>query len=399
MSKVSKQKDGIAKRGDRYAVRVSLPDPSRGVDPETGNFFKKIVRVGTFETMDEAIKARDRARYEAHNGERFAKTSLTVGEFFNRWIVTHSLKVKASTAGRYRMNVDSYIIPRLGEIPIGKLKPLHIGEFYSYLLREGSKTGKPLSTGSVENIKLVLKTGLKYAVNVEKCIPSNPAQFVQTPKVKTKKFVPWTDEQVIQFLDYVKSHKDFKRLYAFFRLSVHTGARSGELLALTWDDFDPIEGRIIIRKSRQRGSKNESLTGTTKTGQVREVYLHASLIEILNTHKASHQEFWQSLIGQGYAKNNLIFATEFGEPLGDKTPYQVLKRVQKRLGLPEQRLHDLRAYAITDLLSEGISPHEVSDRVGAKAETLMKHYASMKPERRILIAKQSGDRLDQKLQK
>ncbi len=104
-------------------------------------------------------------------------------------------------------------------------------------------------------------------------------------------------------------------------------------------------------------------------------------------------------IGQGYAKNNLIFATEFGEPLGDKTPYQVLKRVQKRLGLPEQRLHDLRAYAITDLLSEGISPHEVSDRVGAKAETLMKHYASMKPERRILIAKQSGDRLDQKLQK
>ena len=74
-------------------------------------------------------------------------------------------------------------------------------------------------------------------------------------------------------------------------------------------------------------------------------------------------------------------------------------KIQKRLGLPEQRLHDLRAYAITDLLSEGISPHEVSDRVGAKAETRMKQCASMKPERRILIAKQSGDRLDHKLQK
>ena len=72
----SKQKDGIAKRGDKYTVRVSLPDPSRGVDPETGNYFKKIVRVGSFQTMEEAIKARDRARYEAHNGERFAKTGM-----------------------------------------------------------------------------------------------------------------------------------------------------------------------------------------------------------------------------------------------------------------------------------------------------------------------------------
>lgn len=77
----------------------------------------------------------------------------------------------------------------------------------------------------------------------------------------------------------------------------------------------------------------------------------------------------------------------------------LLKRVQKRLGLPERRLHDLRAYAITDLLSEDISPHEVSERVGAKAETLMKHYASMKSESRILIVKQSGDCLDQKLRK
>ena len=84
---------------------------------------------------------------------------------------------------------------------------------------------------------------------------------------------------------------------------------------------------------------------------------------------------------------------------GHKITYRVFKRIQKLLGLPEQRLHDLSAYTITHLLSWAISPHEVSDRVGAKTETLMKHYASMKPERRILIAKQSRDRLFHKLHK
>ena len=99
------------------------------------------------------------------------------------------------------------------------------------------------------------------------------------------------------------------------------------------------------------------------------------------------------------AEKNFIFADHSGQPLGDRTPYQIIKRAQVRLGLPRQKLHDLRAFVITELLGEGVSPHEVSDRVGAKAETLMKHYASVRPERRILVANQYGERMNEKLQK
>jgi integrase len=348
--------------------------------------------------MAEAVKARDRARYESDQGSLFVNTGLTVEEFFRRWFVAHSLKVKASTARRYQVIIEAYIIPRLGHLQLAKLKPLQVGEFYSHLLKEGGRHGQPLSNGTVEMVKICLKMGLEYAVNVEKVISSNPALRVKTPKVVHRKNIPWTTDQVRTFLDYVEGHHDYKRLLPFFRLSVFTGARNGELLALEWSDFDPIEGRITISKSRSRGSKNESVSGTTKTGRSRQVYLDSQTVEILNTHK-QNQEFDRILVGGHYVEKNFIFADHYGEPLGDRTPYQIIKRAQVRLGLPRQKLHDLRAFVITELLGEGVSPHEVSDRVGAKAETLMKHYASVRPERRILVANQYGERMNEKLQK
>lgn len=396
MAKQAKQKNGIQKRGSTYSARVSVPDPSLGVDPETGEFRKRVIRIGTFASMTEAQKARDRARVDSERGVLITSKLLTVGEFFERWIMVHSLNVSQSSAVRYGYIVNGYIKPRLGTIPLSKLKASHIGEFYSYLLTEGGHTGKPLSNRSVEMTKVVLKIAFEYAINVEKVMSSNPAALVKTPKVVHKKNTPWTTEQVGTFLNFVSMHKDYKRLLAFFRLSVMTGARSGELLALEWSDFNPSEGKISINKSRGRGRKDSTSSKATKTGRSREVYLDAPTIEILKSHK-SNQTQERLQLGNQWANLNYIFTDEFGLPVGVKTPYQVLKKVQRTLGLPEQKLHDLRAFVITELLGEGISPHEVSDRVGAKAETLMKHYASVRPDRRKTVAREYGERMNEKL--
>ena len=393
---MTKQRNGIQKVGSNYRVRVSLRDPSLGVDPETGEFRRKVVRVGTFASLVEAQRARDSARVDSERGVLIATAPLTVEEFFERWLKIHSLTVSEGSSERYGRLVHNYIIPRLGKMPLAKIKPLHIGEFYSYLLSEGGKTGKPLSNRSVEMVKIVLKIAFQYAVNVEKVMSSNPASLVKTPKVIHKKNIPWTTDQVSIFLSYVSTHKDFKRLLAFFRLSVMTGARSGELLALEWSDFDPLEGRITISKSRGRGRKDSTSAKSTKTGRSREVYLDAPTIEILKLHKATQSED-RLRVGSQWAGLNYIFTDAWGLPMGTKTPYQIIKKVQRRLGLPEQKLHDLRAFVITELLGQGVSPHEVSDRVGAKAETLMKHYASVRPDRRKTVASEYGERMNAQL--
>jgi len=397
IQKPSKQRNGIQKRGQKYYPRVSVPDPALGIDAETGEFKKRMVRLGSFASMAEAEKARDRARYEAEQGLRIASAPITVEEFFRKWLITHSLTVKASTAYCYSVIVEKYIIPELGALPMAKVKSLHIGEFYSTLLRRGGRFKQGLTPATVHLVKVALRMAFEYAIRVEKVITQDPTQGVKTPKVIHKKNIPWTSDEVKRFLDYVESNQKFKRYKAFFRLSVFTGARNGELLALQWSDLNTQEGRLTISKTRSRGTKSADNGTSTKTGKSRQVYLDTLTIEILKTHKKLQNEE-RLLAGSLWSDSNFIFTDEIGLPLGDRTPYQILKRTQKLLGLPEQRLHDLRAFTITELLGLGISPHEVSDRVGAKPETLMKHYASVRQERRVLVADQYAELMNKKLQ-
>ena len=157
--------------------------------------------------------------------------------------------------------------------------------------------------------------------------------------------------------------------------------------------------RLRRRGPSARGSKSETFTGSTKTGKSRPVYLDPLTVSMLQTHK-TNQDFDKQVLqdaGGVWADTGYIFTDAWGKPLGDRTAYQVLKRAIALLGLPDQRLHDFRAWHITDQLEQGISPHEVADRVGAKAETLMKHYARVNPARRSLVANQFAKRMDQKL--
>ena len=409
---MAKQNNGITKQGSRYLVRVGIPDPALGDNKITGEPRKRIVRVGSFRTMEDAMKARNEAQYKADKGLRLVKSSLTVEDHFRSWIVLYSLTVKPSTGRRYLGIVENKIIPHLGKYPISKLRADHVEGFYSYLLREGKKGGIPLSTRSVEQTKIVLKVGLKNAVEVKKLIAINPALDIKTPKVNHRKNILWTTEQVQSFLNYVLKNSqpkkgkngdyypnDYKRMIAFFRLSLYTGARSGELLGLKWCDFDPIEGKIDINKTRGRGSKAEAIVGSTKTGESRPVSLDPLSVSMLQTHK-TNQEFDKihlEELGGVWADTDYIFTDSWGNPLGDRTPYQVIKRAIKAVKLPDQRLHDLRAWHITDLLEQGTSPHEVADRVGASAETIMKHYARVNSSRRIVVANQFAKVMDQKL--
>ena len=124
---MAKQNNGITKQGSRYLVRVGVPDPALGDNKITGEPKKRIVRVGSFRTMEEAEKARNEAQYKADKGLRLAKSSLTVEDHFRSWIVLYSLTVKPSTGRRYLGIVENKIIPYLGKYPISKLRDEKIG--------------------------------------------------------------------------------------------------------------------------------------------------------------------------------------------------------------------------------------------------------------------------------
>jgi integrase len=91
-------KDGLIKRGSRWAYVIRVPDP------ETGR--SKPKWVGGFVTEAEAKAARDEARVRARRGEYVDRSRVTVAEYLTDWLDSHAVEVTVSP-GRWRATATS----------------------------------------------------------------------------------------------------------------------------------------------------------------------------------------------------------------------------------------------------------------------------------------------------
>lgn len=128
----------------------------------------------------------------------------------------------------YETLIRVHIAPVLGHIPLEKLSPLDLQEFYAEKRDAPRADGKPgkLSANTVKHIHDVLPSALKWAVKWQ-LIARNPAEGVEPPKVEKKEPPVWTAEEAAKFLDIAREH----RLYAAFLLAIGAGLRRGEYLA------------------------------------------------------------------------------------------------------------------------------------------------------------------------
>jgi integrase len=61
---------------------------------------------------------RDRLRQQVHNNTA-AKTNVTLGYLLDEWLTGH--QVEETTRASYRLLIDSFIRPALGDTPIARL--------------------------------------------------------------------------------------------------------------------------------------------------------------------------------------------------------------------------------------------------------------------------------------
>jgi len=345
-------KNGIVKRGSTYTYAIRVPDPKTGK--------KKPQWVGGFKTESEAKKARDKARVLVANGAYVAPTKLTLEEFLTYWMELHSQSLKPKTTEGYLGVIKRYINPRLGKMQVTQIRPSHLQKFYSEISENGGENGQPLSARTVSYSAAILKKAFGYAVDIEGILTVNPALKVPVPRGTPKQNEPYSPNQIRVLLEEFSKH----RLYALFRLAVYSGARKGELLALQWSDLDIESMKLTISKNRIYINGANLVQNSTKGGEGRRtIPLDPETIEILRDHRRKQLENRLSL-GNLWQETGYIFVTELGLPIDYGTPTQLFTRVRKRLGLPDQRFHDLRHFHATQLLRAGTPLHVVAQRLG-----------------------------------
>jgi len=73
-------------------------------------------------------------------GATKAPTRETLSAWLTRWLADKKAKTAASTFERYREIAEKTIGPAIGDIPLGKLTPDRIAEFYTSLATNGRRT-------------------------------------------------------------------------------------------------------------------------------------------------------------------------------------------------------------------------------------------------------------------
>jgi Phage integrase, N-terminal SAM-like domain len=167
----------IRQRGPRsFQLKFDL-----GRDPASG---KRLSRFVTFEgTKREAQAELNRLLNRRNEGTYVDPSKMSVAEYLEHWLaVDIERRVANKTAWRHRQIVTRQIVPRIGEIPMKKLTPVHIEALEAELQRngyvKGRKAGQGLTARTVLHVHRTLSQALAHAVQTG-VLFKNPAEQVK----------------------------------------------------------------------------------------------------------------------------------------------------------------------------------------------------------------------------
>jgi integrase len=278
-----------------------------------------------------------------------APETLTVGNLMSRFIEHCRANDRTSaTLETYEEKSRRYIVPKLGALLLLKLRPTHISEWITRLRTGGGQNGKPLSPKTVRNVFGLLHGALEWALGLE-LVARNVCHTAaaKPPRLTPSPAKALADDEVAKLLTAASA----TRWGPFVTLALATGARRGELCALSWSDVDFENETVTIAKSLSQTKERVELKGT-KTGSIRRLGLSRLALEALRRQLAMQIKD-KRLAPAEYVDEGAIFATPLGRRITPMSATKAFVRLAKAAQISTTRLHDTRHTAATHLIVGG----------------------------------------------
>jgi integrase/recombinase XerC len=275
-----------------------------------------------------------------------AKPEPTVSEVVKGFLADVEARAKPNTVRLYRLFLNPFA-KRFGALKCSELSP-PVAESYAR---------KPGWCDTSRNAFLgALATAFRWAERA-RLINRTPLVGLKRPPKASRgaEAVIGKDEHA-RLLE--AAGKCFK---PFLRLLHLTGARPGEVAAITAENFD-VEGAMVRLKEHKTAHKGKSRT----------IYLCTEAVAVLLEQKA--------LYGEGVLLRNTL-----GKPWAGKAVVKAMIAVRLRAGIEKAIAYGYRHTFATDALANGVPDAQVAELLGHSGTAMLhKHYSHLTGQARVL---------------
>jgi integrase len=263
-----------------------------------------------------------------------------------KWEQTYVVKRKASNQDLMRYHLKVYLLPKWSKTPVELITAQAVNEWV--VAPELAHLSPVTIKGIVSTLMLALgkrfgRGAISYPSKGE--VEDDPRCYLA--------------EEVKQIVEAAKGQDK-----VLFKLAAETGARAGELYALTVDDLLFQHSVIRINKSMYRQK-----VGSPKTrNATRWVNVKPYVTEMLKDHLNGRKE---GLVFQSRRKTPLVNCVVLNKHLHP---------LLRKLGLERGGMHGFRHHRVSTLVMAGTAIEVIKKWIGHGSEEMIRRYTHLRPD-------------------
>ncbi|MGG5736766.1 tyrosine-type recombinase/integrase [Bacillus cereus group sp. IBL03679] len=353
-------------------------------DEQRGTYFF-VVRVRQFDGTQKQVKRRGfKTKKEAREAEakmlveKETNSSLTFAQVADSYFDWYCQRRKPTSISIIKNVIYNHLQQEFGKMKIDQITARHIMNYQNKIISH-------YSADSLKKIHTVLSSIFNFSIKFHG-LTSNPARIAGNfEKESNKRMNFWEFEEFQQFIEVVNDP-----LYeTFFSTLYYSGARKGELLALTWEDVDFLGKSININKTVH----NRQITKPKTKASNRIIMLPSLVIDLLKNLK-EHATL-KAPVKSDYVVFGEFYTCISASTLGRKYTNYALSAGVKRI-----LLHEFRHSHASYLINKGVSPLMVAQRLGhSDVATTLNTYSHLYPSKQAEVVAFIEEDLMQKLPK
>lgn len=308
----------------------------------------------TFPTLVQARKGLREFQTARDTFQTVAPRSTTLDQWLEYWMemVIKPNRAETTIYG-YRKIIDNHLSPALGDVPLQRLTPQHLQQYYSMLMQE-----KGLSANTVRRHHDLLSCALHMAMRQDMILRC-PTERVEPPRVIPHEANYYSPADLKRLFHMVEGHW----LEVAVKLAGTLGLRREEICGLRWTSVDFNRRKIHIKEARTAAGAVIVQKETKNRSSNRILHMGDDLYRLLRR-EWTRQAERRLAMGAAWPDSGLVAVDAKGRPFSPNALSLAFTRFVRSHNLPKLTLHGLRHTFATVASAQGAPLFDIGKALG-----------------------------------